>query len=104
MLDLKPVSFSTTKIAKYVSSCSSPVPSPALCVVPSDQCDGIKGCPSFDESVGGVLSVLCVCLCGVSNMHALVVREMSVGMIRLDSWPMLVVCVPRVALFVCVRV
>ena len=38
---LKPVLFATqTKIANSVCSCSSSVPSPALCVVSSDQCCG----------------------------------------------------------------
>ena len=45
---LKPTAFVTQpNIANCVSSRSSPVPPPALCVGSSDQCDCNHGCPGF---------------------------------------------------------
>ena len=62
----------TTLIANYVSSCSSTVPSLALCAVPSDQCDDNQCCPGFDKSVVCVVNccecvgvcTVCVFVCG----------------------------------------
>ena len=56
----------TTEIANCVSSCSAPVPSLALCVVPCDQCDGNQCCPGFDGSVvcvGVFMCCVCILLC-----------------------------------------
>ena len=50
-----------------MSSCSSPVASPALCAVTSDQCDGYQCSPGFDGSVVCVVCcVLSVCVSSLS--------------------------------------
>ena len=58
---LKPVLIATQpKIANCVSSCSSSVPSPALCVVSRDQCGG---CDHVVVVVVGCMCCVCVVLC-----------------------------------------
>ena len=52
----------TTKISNSVSSCSSPVPSPALSVGPSNQCAVVRVC-HLCHAVCCVVS--CVVWCGV---------------------------------------